>query len=221
MKRTVLIFGAWLALTGCAHSDGAKGGLVSVRADGAAIDQAFTGRRFALLVGIDQAGDERWRTLRFAAKDARDFADALGPPGPGGFASVRVITDPRDTTREALENEVRGLASLATRPEDTLLVYVSAHGTLDHDAHGDLKRYLVTSDAEFHRVSQTALEVDHLLSLLGQSASRRRVVVLATCHSGGGKSMLSDAMSAELASTKGAAVPPLELASRASLVFGL
>ncbi len=216
--RTVFLSFA-LTLAACAHGDGTKGGLVTVRADAAAIDQGFAGRRFALLVGIDAASDERWRPLKFAAKDARDFAAALGPTSPTGFTSTRVLTEPRDTTREALRREVRAFAALATRPEDTLLVYVSAHGTLDHDAHGELKRYLVTSDAEFHRVSQTALEVDELLQSLGASASRRRVVVLATCHSGGGKSMLNEAMAAELASTKGTAVPPLELASRASLVF--
>lgn len=212
---------AVLALGACRHGTGTeKGGLVTVQASAQDATPAFAGRRFALLVGINQAGDERWRTLRFAKKDAKDLAAVLADPARGGFAQVRVLTEPAETTTAALRREVAALARLATNPDDVVLLYVSAHGTLEHDGRGELRRYLVTADAEFHRVSQTALSVDELVALAGQGASRRRVVVLATCHSGGGKSVLTEAALAELASRKGPGViRPLEEASRAALVL--
>lgn len=213
-----MLVGVLLLGGACAHVDDAtKGGLVTVPAvDGL---PRGTGKRFALIVGIDGARDERWRTLRFATKDASDLASVLRDPRFGAFDDVRLVTDGDGVTRDGLRAEVLALAKRARRPEDVLVIYVSAHGTLDHDAKGELRRYLVTSDADFHRVSQTALGVEEVLTSLGSSASRRRVLVLATCHSGGGKSMLTDAVAAELDATKGTALPALEEVSRASLVF--
>lgn len=220
MKR-VLPLALALVLGACRHGEGrAKGGLVTIAAPVEAVEPAFTGRRLALVVGINQAADERWRALRFARKDAEDLGAVLADPARGGFTSVRVLTAPEETTSAALRREIAALARQATRPEDVVVLYLSAHGTLEADGRGELKRYLVTSDAEYHRVSQTALAVEEAVGVLNQSASRRRVVVLATCHSGGGKSMLSEAAAAELASRKGPAPwRPLEEASRASMVL--
>lgn len=224
MRHLVLLLPGLCAglAAGCAHAPfpDEKGGLVTVAATPADVAQAFEGRRFALLVGIDRAGDERWRPLRFAAKDAADFAAVLKDPALGAYARVTVLTRPEETTAAALREAVRALAAQATRPDDVVVLYVSAHGTLAHDTKGQLRRYLVTSDAEFHRVAETALPVDEVLSAVGVTASRRRVVVLATCHSGGGKSALPDEVAGELASLKGPGLlRPLEDVSRASIVL--
>lgn len=223
MKRLfVLLVGAGLCAAGCTHAQGSgeKGGLVTVAATPADVAQAFEGRRFALVVGINEPGDERWRALRFAQKDALDLGAVLKDPAHGGYGDVTVLTRREDTSTQALKDAVRALAAKATRPEDIVVLYLSAHGTLARDTKGVLKRYLVTSDAQFHRVAETALPVDELLAALNASGSRRRVVVLATCHSGGGKSGLPDDVAAELASLKGPGFTrPLEEASRASIVL--
>lgn len=214
-----------LSLISCAHAParagegGEKGGLVTVRASPEEVQKAFSGRRFALLIGVPQGKDEHWQPLRFARKDVQDLAAVLQDPLRGRFAKVEQLVTPEQTTRASIEAAVARLAALATQPDDVLVVYASAHGTLTLDGRGELERYLVTSDSDFHHVAETALEVDRLSKALDASRSRRRVVVLATCHSGSGKSLLPEEVKAELASRKGGGLRPLEEVSRASIVL--
>jgi hypothetical protein len=199
---------------------GGKGGLVSVKVDETKLSDAYAPRRLALLVGVSQFQDAQWRNLRYASKDAEDLAAALRDPTRGHFNQVRVLTRPEETTRASILAALRQLRQEATRPDDVVVVYFSAHGTLARDGKGELKRYLVTTDASFRSISQTALSMDALKSEFDQLPSRRRLMVLATCHSGSGKSLLPRELEAELAGIKsGFYARPLEESSRASLVF--
>ncbi len=199
---------------------GGKGGLVSVKVDETKLSDAYAPRRLALLVGVSQFKDAQWRNLRYAAKDAEDLAKALRDPARGHFTRVRILTRPEETTRASILAALRQLRQEATRPDDVVVVYFSAHGTLARDGKGELKRYLVTTDASFRSISQTALSMDALKSEFDQLPSRRRLMVLATCHSGSGKSLLPRELEAELAGIKsGFYARPLEESSRASLVF--
>lgn len=207
-------------LWACSHSSGEKGGLVSVSATPEELQRGFESRRFALLIGITELDDDSWRPLRFAKKDALDFGAALRDPGLGHFGDVAVLTDRGQTTRGAILSAAKALARKADRPDDIVVLYVSAHGTLARDGQGLLRRYLVTSDAQMQRPSQTALSVDELESVFDSASSKRRVLVLATCHSGAGKSLLPQALQGELASLKGATFErPLEEASKANIVL--
>lgn len=212
-----------LALTACGTAGGSeKGGLVRVRADADAVGAAHDGERHALLIGISRFTDEAWTPLRYASKDAEDMARALRDPARGGFASVTVLTRPEETTRAAVLNALRALQERVRRPQDVVVVYVSSHGTLARDVRGELQRYLVTSDTSFHDVASTGLEMPTLEASLDQLESRRRVLVLATCHSGTGKSLLPSEVREELERTKGPApalMRPLEESSRASIIL--
>jgi hypothetical protein len=206
-------------VSSCAHeSSREKGGLVTVAPASVPLQQAFGARRLALLVGINEVADEQWRTLKYADKDATDLAQALLDPNRGHYDDVQVLTHRSQTTREQLLRAVDAFVARANRPDDVVVLYISAHGTLGRDERGQLKRYLVTSDADAHHVSETALSIESLQSHFERAASRRRVLVLATCHSGGGKSALSPDVAAEMASLKGS-VMPLEESSHASMVL--
>ncbi|HYO54413.1 caspase family protein [Archangium sp.] len=219
-----LVFTLLAVLAACASpgslEKGGKGGLVSVKVDESALSQAYAPRRLALLVGVSQFQDAQWRDLRYSAKDAEDLAAALRDPTRGHFDQVRVLTRPEETTRASILDALRQLRRQATRPDDVVVVYFSAHGTLARDGRGELKRYLVTTDASFRAIAQTALSMDSLKSEFDQLPSRRRLMVLATCHSGSGKSLLPQELEAELAGIKsGFYARPLEESSRASMVF--
>jgi hypothetical protein len=209
------------ALVACAApSSQEKGGLVPLKLDETALSNAYAPRRIALLVGISQFQDPQWRNLRYSEKDARDLAAALKDPARGRFDQVRLLTGPEETTRAAILAAVRQLQQEATRPDDVVVVYFSAHGTLARDNQGELKRYLVTRDASYRAIGQTALSMDVLKAEFDKLPSRRRLLVLATCHSGSGKSLLPKELEAELAGVKsGFYARPLEESSRASLVF--
>ena len=197
-----------------------KGGLVRVNVKAAALDAAHAPRRYAVLVGIPDVNDPEWRPLRYAAKDAQDLAAALADPGRGRFDQVRVLVKPEETTTRAVLQAVDSLAALATRPDDQVLLYVSAHGTLARDDRGELRRYLVTRDARLRDTARTALPVDSLKARFDALPSKRRVLVLATCHSGSGKSLLPPEVAEELAGIKsGFFARPVEAVSRASIVL--
>ncbi|MBL8933994.1 MAG: caspase family protein [Archangium sp.] len=213
----LLITTVCLALS-CAHTSLEKGGAVVVSLKKGQADSAFEARRFALVVGISRAADERWRALQFASKDVEDVARVLRDPLGGRYQSVTTLLTEAQTTKAALLDAVHALAAQATRPDDIVVLYVSAHGTLARDGRGELSRYLVTSDADFTHPAQTALSIAELQQAFGTVPSKRRVLVLATCHSGGGKSLLTEDVSRELASLKGP-VRPLEESSRAAMVL--
>lgn len=201
-------------------SSGEKGGLRPAKASSAAVDAAFKPRRFALVVGVGEFDDEQWRDLRFATKDARDVASALRDPSMGGFDRVVELSTSSDTSRESILRALDELARVANREEDIVVVYLSAHGTLARDARGELRRYLVTRDSTYRDISGTALSVDSLKAKLDTFGSRRRLMVLATCHSGGGKSLLPQELAQELQGIKsGFYAKPLEDASRAAMVL--
>jgi caspase domain-containing protein len=222
VRRLVITLLAVLAACASPGSleKGGKGGLVSVKVDEHALSTAYAPRRLALLVGVSRFQDAQWRDLRYATKDAEDLAAALRDPTRGHFDSVRVLSRPEETTRATILAALRQLRQEATRPDDVVVVYFSAHGTLARDGKGELKRYLVTTDASFRAIPQTALPMDELKSEFDQLPSRRRLMVLATCHSGSGKSLLPKELEAELAGIKaGFYARPLEESSRASMVF--
>lgn len=211
---------ALLCAGGCAPASAEKGGLVRIRVPQAALDSAHAPRRFAVLVGIPQVRDPEWRPLRYAAKDAEDLGAALADPKRGKFDQVRIFTRPEQTTTQAVLQAVDALAAMANRPDDEALLYISAHGTLARDDRGELRRYLVTQDARLKDPARTALAVDALKARFDALPSKRRVLVLATCHSGNGKSLLPPEVAEELAGIKGGFFTrPVEQVSRASIVL--
>ncbi|TSC31730.1 caspase family protein [Corallococcus sp. Z5C101001] len=215
-----LLLALLCACAGPSAAPGGKGGLVPLRLDAADLSRAYTPRRLALLVGISSFEDPQWRALRFSSKDATDLAAALKDPSRGHFDQVRVLTRPEETTKEAILAALRQLKREATRPDDVVMVYLSAHGTLARDGRGVLTRYLVTHDAAYRAIPQTALSMDALKAEFEQLPSRRRLLVLATCHSGSGKSLLPREVEEDLAGIKsGFYARPLEESSRASMVF--
>ena len=199
---------------GCA-SGGDKGGLmVPFAPAGLTFEQAP--RRFALLVGIDDFEDRRFAPLRFAQSDALAFGSALSK---AGFEEVRVLTGAAQTSKAAILDALDRLSGRLERPEDVLLVYVSSHGSLGRKPGGPLERFLVARDTRMNLLSQTGISVRALLRTVRGLASRRKVVILATCHSGEGKSQLPEALVQALAGTKGQ-LPRLTEVSDAMIVLG-
>ncbi len=204
---------------GCAATQAEKGGLVALPVSQAELDRAHAARRLALVVGIGAFEDPGWRALRYADKDAADLAQALADRARGGF-EVTAALGPAATSREGLRAQLAALRERNTSPDDVVLVYFSTHGSLARDARGALRRYLVARDTRLEAVRDTGLPLDELEATLEALPSRRKVLVLATCHSGAGKSLLPPEVLKELEGTKaGFFAPPLEEVSRASVVL--
>jgi hypothetical protein len=203
----------------CASTQGGeKGRLVPAALTKERIDAAYQPRKIALLVGVGRFQDGAWGALRYPEKDAEDLAAVLRDPERGGFAHVEVLKDA--PTREQLKEALRRVADQNRDERDTVVVYVSSHGTLARDSIGELRRYLVASDTRLREVAASGIAMDELKASFDALRSRRKVLVLAACHSGGGKSLLPADVQRELTGTKsGFFVRPIEEVSRATVVL--
>lgn len=214
-----LLAAAAAAAIACAHgSGGEKGRLVPAPLPRAQLEQAYAPRKIALVVGVARFDDGDWGKLRYPEKDAADLAEVLRDPARGGFDRVEVLRE--GPTRAELVAALRRVAEENRDERDTVVVYVSSHGTLARDGHGELRRFLVTRDTRVHGVLETALSMDDLKVAFDGFRSRKKVLVLATCHSGSGKSLLPIEIQRELVGTKASFfVRPIEEVSRASVVL--
>ncbi|MEQ9495898.1 MAG: caspase family protein [Deltaproteobacteria bacterium] len=156
--------------------------------------QASQGKKIALVAGIDTFADDAWPALRYAEKDARDVAAALADD----FDEVRTIEG--IVTRGRLEAELAALE--ATSDYDTVVVYLSTHGTLAYDDAGQLDRVLVLHDTTKTDPRRTGLAYGALTARLERIRARQKLVILAACHSGAGKSKLDPGLAAELSTLK-------------------
>lgn len=218
---TILLL-ALAGLGACATSGRPKGALEPlVDLNPKIVSGALGPRRLALLVGIDHFADERWPALKHARKDALDLGALLEDPKQGRFDQVEILADAGGESLASMQSAIDRLSASNTSRFDTVLLYFSTHGTLAREPNGDLRRYLVASDSNQNRVRRTALAVDELLGRFERMPSARKVLILAACTSGSGKSALPDRLARELAGTKGGTffVRPLEEISRATMVL--
>jgi hypothetical protein len=194
-----------------------KGGLVPLDVPAARLEAAHAPRRLAVAVGIGSFDDPGWRRLRYPEKDAADLSRVLYDPERGMFTSVETLPG---ATRDEIRHALDRLAGEDQDDRDTVVLYVSTHGTLARDARGQLHRYLVTRDTRLDDIPGTALSLDELKGRFDAFRSRRKVLILAACHSGGGKSLLPDELQEEAERTKaGFLVRPIEEVSRATVVL--
>jgi len=219
--RCPIILVAALLLAGCV-SDGRPKGDLQPFADLTTdeVQQGLRPRRLALVVGIGTFEDDRWPRLKHAVNDARQLATVFEDPELGRFDRVVLLADPRGTELEDIKVALERLAEDNTSERDTVVIYFSTHGTLARGPRGRLARYLVTRGTRKDNIRQTALRVGELTGRFEQMASRRKVLILASCHSGSGKSALPDDLANELEGIKGAFfVRPVEEISQASMVL--
>jgi WD40 repeat protein len=151
-------------------------------------------------------------TLRYAAKDARDFAKALELGGTRLFGPKKVRLSvfttlpptaadrpaPATAGRPTKAGLVKALETTqAARPEDILVVYLSGHGVSRREGDSE-EYYFLTADAISANLNDTAVRDRDALSgaalrgLLASCPARHQVLVLDTCAAGRAVDRLSD-----------------------------
>ncbi|MBM4368221.1 MAG: caspase family protein, partial [Deltaproteobacteria bacterium] len=158
--------------------------------------------------------------LRHADDDARALAAALADPARGAFDQIWTLTTGPDTSLAGVRAAMDQVKDSAVSSADTVVVYFSSHGSLARVDGGRLAPYLVLSDTRVHDLARTGLAQSAVLDWLETLPSRRRAVIFATCHSGQGKSVLSDEVAALAMGTKGSTIVPLRAVSEATVVIG-
>ncbi len=183
-----------------------------------ALGSVYAPRRVAVAIGIDDYEDPALDSLRFAAKDAEDMAEALRRPDIGGFDRVWVLTSPEDTTAEHIAETLRR-ATADLQRDDTFLLYLSGHGTLTLDPIEGTRLWFLPSDGSLGETRETGIAVSELERWVAEVPARRRVLVMDTCFNGRGgtdpgddrrraRSVLDADTASLLSSLRGEAPPP-------------
>lgn len=154
----------------------------------------LTGKTYALLVGVSRYKyDPPITSLLFANKDAETFAAFLKKPIAGSLDEkdeIRLLTD-KKATRAAVDNAVQEFAKKPGGPNNTLILFVAAHGVylteeMDPKTHGKIQKnpYILLYDAHDQDAKTTGYPMDEFRRMIAQQALRfgRVLVFLDICH---------------------------------------
>jgi len=150
-------------------------------------------RLHAVIIGTsDYNGTEL--DLRFASKDAEQFAQALGDAGKKLFGANSVniqllTTNKKDSwpTKENIQQAFKTISTTAA-PNDLLVVYLAGHGTNFGGAEGDF--YYLTANAKNGNLSdpgirqQVAISSNEFTEYIKWVPSLKQIMILDACHSG-------------------------------------
>jgi hypothetical protein len=141
-------------------------------------DDQLKPKLYGVIVGVSTYRD-RSLTLKYAAKDARDFAAALQAQKGGLYRDVElnVLTDAQ-ATASAIKDALEGLNKQVTS-RDVGVVFLAGHGVQNNRN----SYYFLASDSDPNRLLSTAVEGVILREEL-RSLAGKVLVFLDTCHAG-------------------------------------
>lgn len=147
-------------------------------------DKTGQPQRWAVVVGISAYSDPTIKNLKYADKDANDFAEFLKTPAGGGFEEGRIkILLNKDATlnniKLALYNFLR-----QTVDKDLVVIYFAGHGA--PEPANPNNNYLLCYDTDPKSLETTAFPMWDVKTALTRYIPSKRVVVFTdACHSGG------------------------------------
>ena len=133
-------------------------------------------RKTALLIGNGVFDDPKLSTLTAPSADVDGLGNLLRDPLIGGFDEVVLL---RDEKFGDVSAAIGRLFNDNSR-EDTILLYYSGHGLPDGKGH----LYLATKDTTAATPAGNAIASAEIKRWMGDSRSRRQVIVLDCCYSG-------------------------------------
>jgi len=141
--------------------------------------------KWAIVVGISKFEKPNVPSLKYSAKDARDFYDYLIKEANFAPDHVRLITDEKATRRRILSELDNMFLGRVARPDDMIVLFFSTHGSpAQLDKMG--KNFIVAYDTEPNELFATGIEMQAMTRDLKERVDAKRVLlVLDACHSGG------------------------------------
>ncbi len=138
-----------------------------------------TGKRWAVLVGVNTYEDTTYPSLQVCAKDLSAVSKQLIA---GGFAPecIYPLVDGHSErpTRENILATLKAVAE-ATQPDDLLLFYYSGHGDVDEH-----EGYLVAHNGYMTNLEDTAVSITRVKKIMQRAQARAKVIILDACHVG-------------------------------------
>jgi len=137
----------------------------------------FSGKKYAIVIGINDYIDPGINDLNYCVADANSIATMLTAAG----WEVQLITaeSSKSTKQYATKSEIEN--ALANVPGDaaSFLLYYSGHGSGGHDPD---RAYLVPSD--YNGYATTMISTDELASMFAVISAKNKTIILDSCYSG-------------------------------------
>lgn len=159
---------------------------IPVRRREAAVSSQFSGRKFAVVIGVSRYKyhDGGLNDLRYADADARSVRDFLRQSEGGGFAPDDILyLENEQATLEGVRTALKRFLGRAGA-KDLILLYIAGHGAPDPYASQQL--YFLLHDSKVADMPRTALAMKELQEFLDNNVrAERAVVFIDACHSAG------------------------------------
>lgn len=152
-----------------------------------ALDESFAPRRIAVVVGVGTYQDPTFPSLRWAEHDASEVGRIFSDPAYGGFDRVVHLVGPGQVRRDRVLAELSALRA-DMRRQDTVVVYISSHGTLALGADGEPRLFLVAEDTRPSDLVGTGIELAELQRFFSEMRAERKALILDACYNGESKS---------------------------------
>ena len=165
-------------------------GVVPLPTNGRAVLPLSPHEKWGLIIGISNYDDPDIRDLSYADDDARALYDLLVDPKCGGFSESNVFLLTSDTDsvdqRPTRANILFYLDHLAqkAKPEDTVIIMYSGHGTEERNE-GTGRKYLLPMEATLRFVKAYAIDNQDFVKEINRIDARKVLVFLDCCHAGG------------------------------------
>jgi hypothetical protein len=148
--------------------------------------ERFTGRKFALVIGISRYRyhERGLEDLEYADADSHAIRDYLQEPEGGNFAPSDILyLENEQATLDATRAALRRFLPLA-KTDDLMFIFLASHGGPDPFASQNL--YFFLHDSRLSDMARTALPMSELREALQYNLIARRVIVFVdSCHSAG------------------------------------
>ncbi|MCH8047391.1 MAG: caspase family protein, partial [Planctomycetes bacterium] len=181
----VIIASVMIATAGNDHSLAAKPGGKGVNVESDARSGSdTTGRKWAVVVGVNFYLDRTIPSLKYAVADAELIAETLVKKCGYDKDNLLVLTDKQpETLKPGLINLQAEMPRFLSKPAagDTVFVFFSGHGFTDKGG----QTYLAPRDCRRKALALSALRVDQVSNWLKQCKAKRKILVLDCCHAGG------------------------------------
>lgn len=147
-------------------------------------DQINIGKRYAIVIGINDYNDTAISDLSKARNDAKAIGKILKEIGQ--FDQVFVMTDDIDSrndpqhlypTKLKIEEKIESVLRFVN-PEDMIVFFFSGHGISDMEENG----YLVTVDTVADKKFETSLKVDWVVKKFQNKGIKKSLLVLDACR---------------------------------------
>lgn len=145
---------------------------------------------YALIVGISKYKDPNISELRFTRADAEGIFQLFTDPNIAGIKpdKIKILLD-EEATRFNIKNAISSWLFKNTDEESIVIIYFAGHGGVEEDRLGiekdKLSKYLIPYDAVLEDLFSSAISNRDFNELLLTIKSKKLVIFMDTCYSGG------------------------------------